>query len=252
MSALRKRHYNAPPVTEAVYEINVEARPNVFAWNEGLTQQLKENFPDFTQEEREQLTDHLLEVASTGAVGHKQKARGERIRCWNHDRSRLIQFGPTLCAFNALKQYQTFEDCLPQVRELFRLYIEGWIPHQINWAGQRYINTVLLPVSSNGADYFAIYPKLPPALHLSHPPLAVQVETGRFENGIVAVNLVYTGPVQEKAAYTLDIYARSVNPLPVNEDSVIEWQVHAHDAVSQSFELSITDLSRKLFEETDQ
>jgi uncharacterized protein (TIGR04255 family) len=225
----------------------VEPRVGI-PWDESLTERVNERFPDFTVTERQTLTDHVWQLAPTG-VDYKTTPRGDRIRRWNVDRTRLLQFGPTLCAYNALRPYQTFDTYMPQARDLFEIYLTLWRPQRILLLGQRYINAIRLPLGALGADYFEIYPSLPPAIRSSHPAVAVQVETGSFKNGTVTVNLVCQGLQDEHPSYVLDIYACSVESVSFGVDEVIAWQRQAHDAVVESFELSIKDASRELFQE---
>lgn len=249
MTNVQKNHYEESPISEAIYEIFVEPRPDA-QWDNSLTMRLQQHFPGFIEEERTDLVDHFLNIAPGGNVQYGSLVRGERIRRWNSDRSRLIQFGASMCAFNVLRPYRSFVDYLPNIRELIGTYIEEWAPLRIARAGQRYINVVRLPLGAeSGAEYFEIYPKLPQQLRGGHPPLAVQVETERFENGTTIINLGFRGVEDGHAVYLLDIYAQSTAPLPSEIDSFIAWQQQAHETVWRSFELSITDRSRELFKE---
>lgn len=249
MRTIQSHIYEESPISEAIFEIVVEPREGA-KWDDSLAERLLQRFPSYEQEERAELIDYVVELGPKGQVQQRSHPRGERIRRWNSDRTRLIQFGPTLCAHNVLSAYETFDAHLPQARDLFEAYLTEWKPLHVKRIGQRYLNTIRLPTSAeSGADYFEIYPTLPSQIRVDHPSLAVQVETVRFENGITVINLSFKGVDDGHPVYLLDIYARSKDSVPSQVDGIIAWQRQAHQAVTDSFELSITDKSRELFQE---
>jgi uncharacterized protein (TIGR04255 family) len=116
--------------------------------------------------------------------------------------------------------------------------------------GQRYLNIVRLPRDSSPSEYFEMYPHLPAQLAPAHRPFAVQVETSRFEQGNVIVNLGLLEITTDAAVYTIDVYARSLGDVSSSVDDLLAWQRRAHEGIVESFELTITDRARTLFQES--
>jgi uncharacterized protein (TIGR04255 family) len=137
------------------------------------------------------------------------------------------------------------------VRDVLRAYLEEARPQRIGWIGQRYINLIKIPATEiDVVKYFEIYPRLPAPLSGGHRPIAIQVQTLDFKNGSVTVNLTFQGIQEQDAHYVLDVYARSSSDVPVDAEALLRWHEAAHVAVSDSFELSVSDKSRaELFKE---
>ena len=123
------------------------------------------------------------------------------------------------------------------------------MPEKLAWVGQRYLNFVRLPPDSAPSQYFEMYPHLPAERPAAHRPFAVQVETAIFEQGSTVVNLALQEFTPEAAVYTIDIYARSDQSVPLDIEKLVAWQVRAHESIGKSFELTITKQARTLFKE---
>lgn len=234
---------------EAVYEFFVDLTAPT-DWHQESPSRMLAHFPELSgREERLETREFVVDVHAKVEPGFTPRASAiqTRIRRWNSDGTRAVQCGSHMCAYNVLPPYGHFEHHLPMQTELVRAYLEEAKPQRMAWAGQRAINIIRLPVSGRAAEYFEIYPKLPERLARDHRPLAVQVQTAEFENGTSVVNLGLRGIEGDQAVYVLDVYARSSGAMPADVDKLIQWQQTAHSALSDSFELSITDLSRHLF-----
>lgn len=77
----------------------------------------------------------------------------------------------------------------------------------------------------------------------------MQVEAGRFSNGIVLANLALAAVDAKTAVYSLDLYARTLEGLPGTVDEMLAWHELAHQQVVEAFLFSITDEARRRFKE---
>lgn len=247
----RSRTYNKPPLSEAIYEFFADPS-GTNQWSEESFARLAMLIRDFdAKEERLIDRDLIVNVQPSPNLGFNQQVSEPRVRLrrWNAEGTRAVQYGAHMCAYHVLPPYGHFEHHIPMIRNLLDNYLSRAQPERMAWTGQRAINIVRLPVAGPpAANYFEIYPKLPEALARIHSPLAVQVQTAEFENGSAVVNLALRLVEDGHAVYILDVYARSKDPMPANVDDLLAWQQRAHEALSASFELSITDDSRALFE----
>lgn len=246
----RSRTYENPPLVEAIYEFFADVSVPT-SWSDTSLENLATEFSDFgSREEKLADQDLILGVngSNTGSLAPQVSPPRFRVRRWNHDGTRAVQYGKYMCAYNVLPPYGHFKDHVPTIERILKAYLLQACPERMAWAGQRAINIIRLPVENARADeYFEIYPRLPETLARSHAPLAVQVQTEEFSDGTAVVNLGLQAIENGHATYVLDVYARSKGAIPVDLNGLLLWQRNAHEALSNSFELSITDLSRKLF-----
>ncbi|MCL2779818.1 MAG: TIGR04255 family protein [Polyangiaceae bacterium] len=241
------RRYEEPPLEEAIFELFV--RP-AGPWTPTAAEQLAKSLPSYSGK-RDDLEDInvLLGIGPGRSIAQGVEPGARRTRLWNLDQSRAVQFGVEMCTFNVRKPYGHFEDHLPAIRELFGAYLSATKPQRLGWVGQRYLNIVQLPVDAPPSNYFELFPRFPTGLPEPHRPFAVQVETARFAQGTTVVNLALLKLGAEAAVYTIDVYARSDDTVPLTVDDLLAWQQRAHESIRQSFELTITAAARRLFKE---
>ena len=243
-----KRRYEAPPLEEAIFELFPASTPTEM-WTDAALTHVLDALPEFASN-RETLED--LNIVMQGEPGQSVRQGVQqaprRARLWNSDRTRAIQCGANMCAFNVRRPYGKFEDHLPFVERLFSAYLSAVKPGRLI-TGQRYLNLVKVPKETEPASFFGIYPKLPDALGGGHSLDTVQVETMPVEHGRALVNFGLQDASTEASTYLIDVYVQSDEHVHASVESVIAWQVKAHEAIVDSFELAITDAARKLFKE---
>jgi len=242
-----KRHYDEPPLEEAIFELFV---PPTGPWSAEQGEKLAKLLPAYSgkSESLEELNVFFrLGPGKSVAQGVDPGAR--RLRLWNPEQTRAVQLGAEMCTHNVRRPYGHFEHHVDAIKQLYAAYLEVMRPQQLGWVGQRYLNIVKLPPDSAPSAYFQMYPHLPPELPQAHRPFAVQVETASFEHGTTVVNLALLEFTPEAAVYTIDIYARSDDTVPLDLEHLIAWQIRAHASIGKSFELTITNEARKLFKE---
>jgi uncharacterized protein (TIGR04255 family) len=237
--------YPKSPLVEAIYEVQFRDGPG---WSElslkSFAAEMARRFSG--KRDRVEPIGIHFQFGPDGKLSHEQKPPAPAItRLWSPDGGELFQFSHIMCAYNLLARYQTFEAHAGDIQALYGAFIAEAKPSGVQFVGQRYINRVNLPPGEQPAKYFELYPKLPQAA--GHRPFALQVVAAVFEDGEVALNLVYQGEEEGNAAYYLDVYARSTRPLPPDAETLRMWHERAHPHVRGSFEAVLTTKSRELF-----
>jgi uncharacterized protein (TIGR04255 family) len=244
--AVTGRHlYQRKPLREALYELFVEPevhQPERVARFWSL-------LPEFAHhEERVDEVGLHLNFTSDGVLPTQK--REQRIRRWDLGHQRVLQLAPNMCAYNVLgPAYTRFEDQVPVIKRVLLAYVEALTPAHIGWLGQRYLNSIKLPLDDlDAAKYLPLHPSLPEKLR-GPRPLAVQVQTDDSAMGSVVANLSFTGIEPPNAVYTLDVYARSKGPLPMDAEALARWHEKVHGSVNAAFEMSISNRYRDMFME---
>ena len=138
--------YERPPLLEAIYEVYARDCPG---WSElsykEIEEQLRARF-DGRREELEPVGVQVL-VGPGKAISHSVAPEAHRVRLWTKDGGEMFQFAPTMCAYNIMKRYERFASHAADIEKLFGVYLERAKPTATEWAGQRYINRVLLPLA---------------------------------------------------------------------------------------------------------
>lgn len=240
--------YETPPLKEAIFELFVKNHPG---WSELSYTRLDGQFGTMYDGPRDEVAQHGFKVqfGPRGQIsqGLESLQGPVRVRRWNADKSRLVQFAPNMCAFNALApSYTTFDDYVEPMRALYDAFLGEASATEVDWVGQRYINRIVLPKGeTEPAKFFHFYPTLPaPA---SHRPFALQVVLESFPRGQVTLNLTFSGEEDEVPIYFLDIYARSTEPVALAGIEIVRWQETAHSVIRRAFDAALTPESRKLF-----
>lgn len=190
---------------------------------------------------------HLSPMGARSSFTRQQSA----ARHWNKEHTRGVLVGSEVFAVNVLPPYGTFEDILPLIASLHGRYLRTAKPARVLWLGHRYINQVTLSLRErqSPAEFFTLYPPLRDA-GSRHPPVGVQIEAARFEDGIVLANLGLSALNGENAVYTLDLYAKTTSDAPPSTaDAITEWHKRAHEEVRAIFLWCITNEARSRFKE---
>lgn len=245
-----KKKYGEPPIREAVYEVFVEERSDL-KWTEEFAEQFRSKFEGFTGDVERLHAVEMQVSMRNNEIQQGIRQQPPRSRWWHGEQKRAIQAGPNMCAHNVLSPYGKYEDYQAETKKLFKTFLDMTQPVSVAWTGQRYINEILMPVGTHPAEYFAIYPDLE-SIGKKHPNMALQVETASFMGGSTVSNLVFRREDESDAVYTLDIYARSSEQIACDADALTDWHQRAHNTISHSFELAITNNARQAFKEQKQ
>ena len=239
--------YPNPPLLEAVFELFVAG--DGLDWSTETTGQIEGLLAEQFDGPRETIrpTGLQIQLSPEGVGAQSLQPEPDRRRLWTSDRGEMFQFSPAMCAYNLLGHYRTFEQHARTLESLVRLFLEHRQPKEIAWAGQRYVNRIVVPAGAGDpATFFEIYPKVPAG---QHRQFAMQILSGEFEGGQVMLNLVFQGEQEGMASYVLDIYARSSVVLKPEPAGILRWHEAAHVMVRRSFENALTAKTKALFQE---
>ena len=158
------RHLQNAPITEAIIDFRVKARPDFRAEDfAGLKDQLSNRLPNVQERRGIQATFETLKgegqpprVQDLGFQGYFFRSQDEKV---------IAQFRIDGFTFNRLKPYTSWEDIFPQAMELWRLYLKVAKPVEVVRLAVRYINHIPLPPGAQKfEDYLRASPVIPPEL----------------------------------------------------------------------------------------
>ncbi len=239
--------YRQPPLIEAIYEAHFADAPG---WSElsygKLEGLLRGRFSGQREEQRP--VQFQIQIGPGPVAEPRVSSEAHRLRLWTPDRGELVQFSRSMCAFNLLGSYRSFDTHVAQLRELIDAFLAEAQPTAVARASQHYINKILVPESEQPSTFFTYYPSMPAA---AGRQFSLQAATEVFDKGEVVLNLSYRGTEGSRAVFFLEILAMSQSGLAPTSDALVDWQASAHAAVRRSFEGALTDKCRKMFLEQD-
>ena len=250
--SLERPHFDAPPLVEAVFDCFVEPSGDLSDLR-AFEASFFARFPDYQEATRQewQRFETKVEFKDGKAIGQSLDAQQIGVRRWNADKNRGVLIGPSVMALNVVPPYGRFEDHAPHLRELAEAFISLARPKRIEWLGHRYINQVQLNLAEqqSPARLFTLYPAIPEHRAMTHPPVTVQLEAARFQEGVVLTTLNLSARTPDKAIYSLDVYARTVGEVAASASSIAGWHSLAHGAIMDAFLGSVSAEARKRFKE---
>lgn len=249
--SVKRPQFDAPPLIEAVFDCFVE--PGDATELSAVEGPFFALFPDYKPETRQEWHQFSSRVDFRDGKPFASPidTRLAGVRRWNADGNRGVLVGPGVLALNIKPPYGHFEDHVPHLRDLVHAFITVVAPKRIQWLGHRYINQLELELEE-GIDpgaLLSLYPQLSKGRALTHPPLTVQLESGRFDGGSVVTTLALAAKTPQKVIYSLDIYARTSADIELAASSVAGWHAVAHAAIMDAFLESITPEARRRFKE---
>jgi len=180
------RHLKNAPITEAIIDLRVKARPDLRAEDFlQLKDELSNRFPKIQERRGLQATFQILKGEGQPPFVHDLGLQGHLFR--TQDEKVIAQFRIDGFTFNRLKPYTSWEDIFPQAMELWRLYLKVARPVEVVRLAVRYINHVPLPP---GAQKFENYLRasllIPPELPQYTSSFLTRVTIHDPENDIAA------------------------------------------------------------------
>lgn len=241
--------YNNPPITEALFEIQIEpdSHLNVEALDR-LAQKFSGDFPDKKLrrrfESRFEFKENLPAETQTVDLG------AEGFVCWDTSKTEVAQFRLDGFAYSRLRPYQGWEKAFQKTIQLWKEYKEVANPTLIRRVVVRFINTINVPHSRfELSQYLSLAPQLP-------------VQNGEIHGFLSRVSFAL--PDTQAKANLIQALAHSTNPLvtPLIVDLEVAREVGANlelagiEEIMNSlrpikndlFERCITNASRGLFQ----
>jgi uncharacterized protein (TIGR04255 family) len=249
--AIPERHYERPPVVEALCEIYFTGS----SWDATIPglfyEKVRKDYPKKSQME---MAGVEVKVAQ-GQAETRQLIGEPRMRFAREDDSRLVQLARDLLVVNQVVTpscpYPHYEEWREVVHTALDVYRGLAAPTGIDRIGVRYINRVCVPgVFIRLEEYFRIYPQIPEELGGVHGPFMLQLAMPVPQNHQLMLTFGATPAGQpDTLGFLLDLYyvvALGGRDVFVEVRRLLD-EVHAR--IVHTFENTITDASRKLFGE---
>lgn len=238
-------HLSNAPIREAIIDIRVKHGSN-FDVNEfrSLEKEMSKDFPKM--EERKAYS------ASINFGPEKANFQGENneldaIIFRNEEKSEVLQFKKQGFTFNKLKPYTSWEDVIEKAKMAWEKYVQVSKPVAVTRIATRYINHILIPISSNLEDYITNPPKLPPKAPSLFEGALSRIKLVDEENDIF-VNLTQAIESREKkAAIILDIDAFRKKEYDLEEEFPWEDFSQLREMKNRIFFSSLTEKAINLY-----
>lgn len=203
------RHLRNAPITEAIIDFRIKARPDLNAEDFGnVKNRLSTRLPKTEELRGIQAMIKVLKgegqapvVQDLGLQGYLFKSEDEKV---------IGQFRVDGFTFNRLRPYTSWEDIFPRAMELWRLYLEVAEPLAVTRLAVRYINHVPLPAGAEKFEnYLRVAPLVPPELPQRVTSFLTRVTIHNPDDAIAAHVTQALQPTTEAQMFTviLDIDA---------------------------------------------
>ncbi len=161
----RHRHLARAPIVEAIFDIRVIPHAAFDAATlRTLATRIVDRYPDV--EERTAFRATLRLDGSQTAPSGTENLGLDAIVLKTRDGQTLAQFRRDGFTFNRLYPYTSWEELLPEVERLWRIYLEGARPEAVSRIAVRFINRLRLPLP---IEDFRQYLTAPPSVPDSVP-----------------------------------------------------------------------------------
>ncbi len=201
-----------PPIVEAVFDVDCDLPPgfDLAALERPSRERFGEQYPKFRNQF---IREYKIEANADAPLNASSRPAIQAFQFLHNDERQLVQLRVQGFSFNRLAPYSSLDDYLPEIERTWRIYVDLVSPVQIRAIRLRYINRMLLPMTSNKLDldeFLKIGPRLPDEDNLKLTGFLIQqaaIEDDTEHN----VNLVLTdqAPTNETLPVILDITVTS-------------------------------------------
>lgn len=172
---------------------------------------------------------------------------------YNEKKESLIQIGKNVLTINCLKPYPHWEFFKPMILKNSGIYREIAKPISLRQLSLRYINKINIPINDGEKvslkEYFKYYPNRPEELKgdMSSIDIVIHLPHNEDRDALI-LRLATVLPDEEKqVSFLLQLDFIMVKPEQLPLDNLEEWLENAHSIINSTFELSITDKCKALF-----
>lgn len=236
-----EKHYNSPPVVEALCEFQLEKEDTTLA---GVF--FGEVETDFPIKEQRSTRKVDINANDQGIVEHQVQTIDYAV-FRSSGKNHLIQVSPSSVSVNFLQPYggwDIFRDDINRALEVL-LHAQGSI--RLKRIGMRYINRIEIPRRAfDLEEYFVYRPSMNPDNIVLSSFMLGSVLHYEDERDVCNLQLVSIPADNEhNSCFLLDIdYSTKDYPI----EKATEWVEVAHSHIIDLFEKCITDQLRDLFE----
>lgn len=245
--------YKNPPIIEAVCEFRFVLDTNFSQEQINLFYgKVKDSFPIQKKRKMHQLkfkieTEKTLEE-NKNSFGQESYEFEQYL---SEDEKYSVQLDKGKISIHRIKPYTSWKEFSPLIQQVYKSYVDTFLPKKLERIGMRYINEVTIPSEDfSFSQYFTINASLP-SLEQNKQRSIFLGFVFEQENGRDAIKVQFTEKQSEELvdirAFILDFDYFLVNPV-VSFDKIDGWLEQAHTNLENVFEGMITDDARRLFD----
>jgi uncharacterized protein (TIGR04255 family) len=230
------------PITEALLDIRVQARPELTLKDlEGFQETIADAYP-------QRRTRQVFEVA-VADVGVSQKQKDDGFLFVAADGRRVIQARLDGFSFSLLKPYSSWDALRDEGRRHWESYRQIVKPSGISRVAVRYINRIELPLPfKDFREYILTAPEIAQDLPQGLANFLLRVVIPVEQAGcVVIVTETMEPPDSERLPFILDIDASCERPLDPETDEVWETLERLRDVKNDFFFRNLTPKALELF-----
>lgn len=238
---------NRAPVTEAIFEIQVELPLEVTIENlDQLCGKIKSEYP--TKRSRKRF-EGKIELKKDGPPASQSIDLGvDGFLNWSVDEKQVVQFRLDGYSFSRLKPYSKWEKHFPEVFRLWTLFSKTVSPLRIKRIAIRFINVIEIPRESAMQDYLANYPKPPSdgfVLNNFFNRIELNIPDKNI-NAIITQALANSNdPINKSIILDIEVF-KEINS-QINENTITDVFQVLRDVKNDVFKKSLTDKAEGLF-----
>lgn len=239
--------FNRAPVTEAIFEIQVELPLEVTIENlDQLCDKIKSEYP--TKRSRKRFEGKIEFKKNAPPASESIDLGVDGFLNWSADEKQVVQFRLDGYSFSRLKPYCKWEKHFPEVVRLWTLFSKTASPVRIKRIAIRFINVIEIPRESALQDYFVNYPKLPSeGLVLNNFFHRIELNIpDKNINAVVTQALANSNdPINRSIILDIEVF-KEINSL-INENTIIDIFQVLRDVKNDVFKKSLTEKTEDLF-----
>lgn len=250
--------YKNSPIVEVVCNLIV---PQEIQWDVTIPGEIYKNIKDeFPNKESKIVQQIDFKVERQSII---QRMQSSERGCFykNNRKDRIIQVGKNIVTVNHLKPYEGWQEYKKDVATCVKGLSKALPGNKckFQWATLKYVNEITVYAQKfDIEEYFKFVPNIPDELPQNIAGFIIGCDF-IFENGdCLCKTTLMQRPEQikkeresGKTVFILDIdYYTAVQEI-VNTDNIYDWLETAHNNIKTVFEGSITNKSRKIFNDIE-
>jgi uncharacterized protein (TIGR04255 family) len=247
-----RRTYDNSPIVEAVCEFRFDPAPEWDLTIPGLVwERLKDDFPD--RRVRPDFPVDLQEKIGQEIVNQMERM-SPLMQFYSEDGSALVQIGHYLLGVSHLRPYSSWETFRAMITKGLAAYREVVHPTKLARLGLRYINRVDVSAEKTVdiKEYLNTYPVVPQVGERAAMSSWLQRAQIPYED-VNALLTLHIGSIphgeHDRLSFMIDLDFSTQEGTAPDIDLSFEWLDNAHGQIEEMFELTITDKTRRIFEE---
>lgn len=243
------RRYTNPPIVEVVCEFRFKVKdPNDLTVPGRFYEKILQDYP-----KKEEVHEYEVGVEfSQKELQQKLRRKILGMQYRNEEGKNIIRVTPNLVSAHRLSPYSSWEDFSIIAKRALATFQEIVQPEALERVSLRYIDRIEIPHPSfELSEYIRIYPKTPEEVIKEIGNFFMRLEIPFHGGRDILILMLHTPPnrPEGKSWIILDWDYALIRTERIGMDGVWNWVEEAHERIIATFEASITDACRQLFEE---